>query len=64
MADITPQMVKDLREMTGAGMGDCKKALVDANGDMKEAIEILRKKRCCFGCQKSHQRSKRRYCYH
>lgn len=44
MADITPQMVKDLREKTGAGMGDCKKALVDANGDSKEAIEILRKK--------------------
>lgn len=44
MADITPQMVKDLREKTGAGMGDCKKALVEANGDIREAIEILRKK--------------------
>ncbi|MCE5304879.1 MAG: translation elongation factor Ts [Chloroherpetonaceae bacterium] len=44
MADITPQMVKELREMTGAGMGDCKKALVEAEGDPKKAIEILRKK--------------------
>lgn len=44
MTNITPQMVKELREMTGAGMGDCKNALVEANGDKKEAIEILRKK--------------------
>ena len=44
MSQITPQMVKELREKTGAGMGDCKQALTDANGDMNEAIEILRKK--------------------
>lgn len=44
MANITPQMVKDLREKTGAGMGDCKSALTDANGDMQQAIEVLRKK--------------------
>ncbi len=44
MPEITHQMVKTLREKTGAGMADCKKALVDANGDMNEAIEILRKK--------------------
>ena len=44
MAEITPQMVKELRDMTGAGMGDCKKALVEAEGNTKEAIEILRKK--------------------
>lgn len=44
MSEITPQMVKTLREKTGAGMADCKKALVDANGDMNQAIEILRKK--------------------
>ena len=36
--------VKALRERTGAGMMDCKKALVDANGDVDQAIEILRKK--------------------
>lgn len=44
MAEISAQMVKELREKTGAGMGDCKNALVETNGDMKEAIEYLRKK--------------------
>ncbi len=44
MANITPQMVKELREKTGAGMGDCKKALVENDGDMEKAIEYLRKK--------------------
>ena len=44
MVEVTPQMVKELREKTGAGIGDCKKALVEANGDTKEAVEILRKK--------------------
>ena len=43
MADITPQMVKDMRDMTGAGITDCKKALVEANGDVNKAVEILRK---------------------
>ena len=58
MADITPQMVKDLREMTGAGMGDCKKALVDANGDMKEAIEILRKKGAASAAKRATKEAK------
>lgn len=40
---ITASMVKELREMTGAGMMDCKKALNETNGDMDEAIEFLRK---------------------
>ena len=40
----TAQDVKALRERTGAGMMDCKKALTDANGDVDQAIEILRKK--------------------
>ena len=44
MAEITAQMVKDLREKTGAGMGDCKKALVESEGDINGAIEYLRKK--------------------
>ncbi len=44
MANITAQMVKELREMTGAGMMDCKNALVEAEGDMEKAVEILRKK--------------------
>jgi elongation factor Ts len=44
MADITASAVKALREKTGAGMVDCKNALVEANGDENAAIEILRKK--------------------
>ncbi len=44
MADITATMVKDLRECTGAGMMDCKKALTEAEGDMDAAVDILRTK--------------------
>ena len=40
---ITAGMVKELREMTGAGMMDCKKALNETNGNMDEAVEYLRK---------------------
>ena len=40
---ITAGMVKELREMTGAGMMDCKKALNETNGNMEEAVEFLRK---------------------
>ncbi len=43
MADITASMVKELREMTGAGMMDCKKALNETNGDMEAAVDVLRK---------------------
>ena len=42
MAEITASMVKELREATGLGMMECKKALVEANGDMKEAEEQMR----------------------
>ncbi|EKF50052.1 elongation factor Ts [Thermosipho africanus H17ap60334] len=41
---IDAKLVKELRDRTGAGMMDCKKALEEANGDMEQAIEILRKK--------------------
>ena len=41
---ITAQMVKELREMTGAGMMDCKKALTETDGDMEKAVETLREK--------------------
>lgn len=41
--EITAALVKELREMTGAGMMDCKKALAETNGDMDEAVEYLRK---------------------
>lgn len=43
MANITAAMVKELREMTGAGMMDCKKALAETDGDMDAAVEFLRK---------------------
>jgi elongation factor Ts len=44
MADVTTQMIKDLRERTQAGMSDCKKALTECDADMEKAIEYLRKK--------------------
>lgn len=44
MAEVTAQMVKELRERTQAGMSDCKSALVEASGDMEKAIEIIQKK--------------------
>ncbi len=44
MAEITAALVKDLRERTGAGMMDCKKGLVECNGDLEKAIDYLREK--------------------
>ena len=44
MANITAQVVKELRERTGAGMMDCKSALTETAGDMEQAIDLLRKK--------------------
>ncbi|MGH8755772.1 MAG: translation elongation factor Ts, partial [Burkholderiales bacterium] len=42
MVQITASMVKELREITGLGMMECKKALAEANGDMKAAEDLLR----------------------
>lgn len=53
MAEITGAMVKDLREKTGAGMMDCKKALVEAGGDMEAAVDWLRKKGLAAAAKKS-----------
>lgn len=53
MAEITAGAVKNLREKTGAGMVDCKNALVEANGDETQAIEILRKKGMATADKKS-----------
>lgn len=50
---VTAQMVKELREMTGAGMMDCKKALVESDGDMDKAVEILREKGLSKAAKKS-----------
>lgn len=44
MADISAKMVKELREQTGAGMMDCKKALTESGGDLEKAVEWLRQK--------------------
>jgi elongation factor Ts len=53
MAEITAALVKDLRETTGAGMMDCKKALVESNGDREAAIDWLRKKGLAAAAKKS-----------
>ncbi|WBV42045.1 translation elongation factor Ts [Pseudoroseomonas cervicalis] len=53
MAEITAAMVRDLREKTGAGMMDCKKALVENNGDAEAAIDWLRKKGLAAAAKKS-----------
>jgi elongation factor Ts len=53
MADITAAMVKDLREKSGAGMMDCKKALSENAGDMEQAMDWLRTKGLAAAAKKS-----------
>jgi len=53
MAEITVALVKDLRERTGAGMNDCKKALVESEGSLEAAIDWLRKKGLSAAAKKS-----------
>jgi elongation factor Ts len=55
MAEITAKEVKRLRDATGAGMMDCKKALIESDGDFDKAVEALRKK----GLAKAAERSDR-----
>ena len=55
MSEISAAMVKELRERTGAGMMECKKALQESNGEMERAIDILRAK----GASKAAKRSDR-----
>ncbi len=50
---ISAQQVKELRESTGAGMMDCKKALVETNGDMSKAVDYLREKGLAAAAKKS-----------
>ena len=50
---ITAKLVKELRDLTGAGMMDCKKALVETNGDMEKAIDYLREKGLAAAAKKS-----------
>ncbi len=58
MADVTPQMVKELREKTGAGIMDCKKALLECGGDLEKAIESLRKKGLATAAKKAGRATK------
>lgn len=53
MAEITAKLVKELRERTGAGMMDCKKALGETNGDIEKAIDLLREKGIAKAAKKS-----------
>ena len=53
MAEITAAQVKELRERTGAGMMECKKALVEANGNLAEAEVVLRKRGIASASKKS-----------
>ncbi len=53
MPEITVKMITELRERTGAGMMDCKKALVENNGDIEKAIDFLRKKGLATAAKKA-----------
>jgi elongation factor Ts len=58
MSDISPQLVRDLREKTNAGMMDCKRALTEAGGDIKKAEEILRTKGIASAGKKASRSAK------
>ncbi len=58
MAEITAQLVKELRERTGAGMMECKSALVEAKGDIAEAEVVLRKRGIASASKKSSRATK------
>jgi elongation factor Ts len=58
MAEITPAAVAKLREITGAGLMDCKKALIEANGNLDAAVDILRKKGQASAAKKSGREAK------
>ena len=58
MAEITATAVGKLREMTNAGLMDCKKALVEANGDLPAAVDILRKKGVATAAKKAGREAK------
>jgi len=58
MAEVSAGLVKDLREKTGAGMMDCKKALVETSGDFEKAVEYLRKKGIASASKKAGRATK------
>lgn len=58
MSDITPEQIKQLRERTGVGMTKCKEALVESDGDMEKAIDLLRKKGMTSAVKKEGREAK------
>ncbi|HXF26670.1 MAG TPA: translation elongation factor Ts [Bryobacteraceae bacterium] len=58
MAEISAQLVKQLRERTGAGMMECKKALQEAGGDIDKAVDVLRKRGIASAAKKSTRTTK------
>ncbi len=58
MAEISAQLVKQLRERTGAGMMECKKALQETNGDIDKAVDVLRKRGIASAAKKSTRTTK------
>src|SRR5438034_9047392 len=58
MAEITAAVVGKLREMTNAGLMDCKRALTEANGDLNLAVDVLRKKGVATAAKKASREAK------
>jgi elongation factor Ts len=58
MAEITSKLVKELRDKTGVGMMDCKKALMETEGDMEKAIDLLRKKGLAAAAKRAGRETK------
>jgi elongation factor Ts len=58
VADITTQMVKELREATGAGVLDCKQALQENDGDLEKAVQYLREKGIAAAAKRAHREAK------
>jgi len=58
MAEITAAMVKELREKSGAGMMDCKKALTETDGDFEKALDVLRKKGIAKAAKRADREAK------
>ena len=58
MAEVTAKLVGQLRKMTSAGLMDCKKALVETNGNMEEAKDFLRKKGQAKALKKSSRETR------
>ena len=56
--EVKPIDVKNLREQTGAGMGDCKKALIEAEGNIEQAIKILKEKGLAAAAKRSARATK------